>query len=142
MAKEAYHKQPGKEKGMSFTIIVLCCLVYFALPGVMRHPARAGGSEVTVQVVWNAQDGVEQIVAHFDTSGREPFRVALTSKINHFWGTFSKPDEFTFYRKSDGKIYTDETCADVRELTVLVLANDVVKKFPDKRDAFLKYGKR
>jgi len=98
--------------------------------------------KLSMFVVTNTDSSLQSIVVDFDKSSSENFPKYAATSLSAYLGKSVNADEYTFFRKSDGLIYTKQNCYDIGEMEVLVISNKVLGNFPDKRKCYLTYSRR
>lgn len=119
--------------------IAVFCMMYFYLPAIMNAPKFSEKSKINLYVVRSDEKGVDKITADFDKNSHENICNSITKTLSLYWGVRSNQTDFTFFRKTDGMIYSVEECVDISDYEVLIIPKAIVEKFPNKRDAFLKF---
>lgn len=119
--------------------IAVFCLMYFFSPDIINKTNQSVQNKIELQVVQEDGKIVQSIAPDFDMNSRVPLYKAISESVNNYYGSSFGPEHYTLYRASDGKVYTAESCNQLREFKVLVIPNLVIAHFKNKREAYLKF---
>ncbi|MCC8425793.1 MULTISPECIES: hypothetical protein [unclassified Mucilaginibacter] len=119
--------------------LAVFCLMYFFSPDIINKTNQSVQNKIELQVVQDDGKVVQSIAPDFDMNSRVPLYKAISESVNNYYGSSFGPEHYTLYRASDGKVYTAETCNQLREFKILVIPNAVVAHFKNKREAYLKF---
>ena len=120
--------------------IGIFCLMFFYVPGVMEKDYTSRVPKLNLLVARNDTTSLQEILVDFDPNSGDKICDFSKRAMASYYGTAEK-DSFTFYRRSDGKIYGDEICRDLREYEILAISNSLLPYYRDKRDAYTHFVK-
>lgn len=120
--------------------IGIFCLLYFYVPAVMDKDLSSGTHKLNLVVAKDDTISVQKIIFDFDPNSADKICDYTKKAMDSYLGTGEK-DSFTFYRKSDGRIYGNEICREVREYDILAVSNSLLPHYSNKRDAYIHFIK-
>ena len=120
--------------------IAVFCIMYFFVPSIYDKTDNKISSKLSMTVVSSdSSGGIEKIIFDFDQNSSKKVTEVLSTALSDYLGLKISAKDFTYFRKSDGKIYTSETCNQLTELDFLVISNFLKRKFPNKRAVYNYY---
>jgi hypothetical protein len=113
-------------------------IAWFFIPKLAEHGLADVKHTINLAIV--PKDSVYQTIpADFNpNSGTTVCHFANQSVSQYYGGEISDSD-FTCYRISDGKIYSQERCNELKENSILLISNVIEREFSDKHAAFLHF---
>jgi len=121
--------------------IAIFAIMYFCSPDIISKTNQAVSTKAALYVVQEDSVNVQTLAPEFDVNSHTPLAKSIASIVNNYYGTNFQPAHYTIYRKSDGKIYAEEACYQVRDYTFLIIPNEVIMHYKNKHEAYLKFNK-
>lgn len=113
-------------------------LMYVKVPAIDSISQTGKQDKIAIYLVNDSTShDIQLISGSFDKNSSQKVPAFIAKTLGEYGHSISDT-AITCYRKSDGKIYLNEPCNMVSELEILVIPNNIVSKFPDKRKAYLK----
>ncbi|QHS60845.1 hypothetical protein [Chitinophaga agri] len=112
-------------------------LMFFGVPKVMNASNDIENPHLKLYVVPTDSTNSQVIDVDFEQNSSKPIAEFATKQLSNYYGKTITTSDYTCYRKSDGKIYTNEMCRNINEHEVLLISNDLIIKFNDKRHAYI-----
>lgn len=112
-------------------------LIYFFQPETFATVSPNSQQTISVALVPQDTAAIETIDIDFDPTSNENLCYFVAKSISRYTGEAISDTAFTYYKTSDGLIYSLEKCKDVRENAILVISNVATRQFTDKRSAYL-----
>jgi hypothetical protein len=123
--------------------IAVTIFIYVSTPKVMALDDFKVMHKLNISVARLDTTRIEPIAIDFDQNITRSFCDYTTNELNNYYGsTNKKADKFTYFRKSDGLIYSSQTCQEIKEKDVIAISNTVMYLFKDNRDAYLFFVKK
>jgi len=119
--------------------IAVFVLMYFSSPNIINEVDNKQTQRLELYVVSNDSLGMQRIVIDFDNNNNSLISDYIAQHLGAYYGMNLSVGDFTCYRRSDGKIYNDESCRDVTEYKMLLISKKVIAHFADKREAYIHY---
>lgn len=119
--------------------IAVFAFMYTNSPDIIEKTMNDSSKHIAIQLVQEDSKEVHSLNAEFNPNNTKSIVEELTNTINSYYGTNYSPEHFVFYRKSDGRIYAEESCNQIKEYSILIIPSNIVKNFGNKRVAYLKY---
>ena len=116
-------------------------LMYFNSPNIIDKVNNQPDARLQLFVVSNDSSVAQRIDVDFDNNSGVLIPDYIAQHLGSYYGKKLSADDFTCYRKSDGKIYNDESCRDIKEYKMLLISKNVISHFVDKRQAYIRYNK-
>lgn len=114
-------------------------IMFFGVPK-MANMGSTENAKLSLFVVMSDTGAVQKFTADYNATSQQKITDVAIAALAQYTGPDSlRHQSYTCYRKSDGKIYSDETCASETEKDVMMIALDVIKKLNGKRAAYLHY---
>ena len=117
--------------------IAIFCIMYFEVPAIASKIGSQASQHINIFMAQAHSATLQKLSPEFDLNSHRSVTSEVTGLINQYYGTNWRDSDFTFYRKSDGKIYSTENCSDVTEYDVLAVPNSLEKGYKNKRDAYI-----
>lgn len=117
--------------------------MYLNVPKAMANvseEAKYSQSKIRLYVVQQHDKPIQIINSDFDKNNSNNFTTSISESINNYLGSNTSPDYYTYYRKSDGKIYNNESCNEIREYQLLIIPNKLVAQYSNKHEAYVEFN--
>jgi hypothetical protein len=114
-------------------------LAWFTIPKLAERGMNDGKRTINLAIV--PKDSVYQTIpADFNPNSGLTICQFADQSISQYYGSQISDSDFTCYRISDGKIYSQEKCKELKENAILLISNVIELGFSDKRAAFLHFS--
>jgi len=112
-------------------------LMYLRVPAIDSTYQADSGNSMAIYLVGDSTGGNVQLFSPpFDRNSTGKISAYISNVLEEY-GSNMPDTSYTCYRKSDGKIYKNESCNELREWEILIIPNELLRKFPNKRQAYL-----
>jgi hypothetical protein len=115
------------------------CIMFFLVPKIYEKTGNEQTNKLTVFLITSDSKDIKKLDVDFDRNSSRKMADQSNKSLIAYLGSEITPLQFTCYRKSDGKIYTNESCSDVKEFEVLMICEQVSQKYSNKLQAFLHF---
>jgi len=120
--------------------IGIFCLMYFYSPDIISKTSQGKETTISLYVVQEDSSAVQNLNPEFNPNSHELLATSVSKTINNYFGTNYPGSHYTYFRKTDGMIYSDQVCSDLRNYQLLIIPNTIIAHFSDKRQAYLKFN--
>ncbi len=115
-------------------------IIYFFKPAAMSNEYQQNPlTSLTLYVAKKDSADLAKIPIDFNSNTSTSLCDFTHGSLSNYYGTSVESDSFTCYRKSDGKIYSKETCKDITESDIIMISKNVSALYSNKRDAYLHF---
>lgn len=119
--------------------IGVMAFMYIFPPTVMEMNMASNSAKMTLYVANRDTSNVNPLVVDFEPNSSKGICEFSQKAIKNYYG--QTKDSFTFFRKSDGMIYSTEPCVKVSELNIIAVTNPLIRLFPNTREAYRHFQK-
>lgn len=117
-------------------------ITYLVVPKIVESSQSNSSTEKIPLFVLTISDSthLQKLFLDVNPNNSQPIVIYACEILKSYYGQTFSPNEFTFYRRSDGKIYSLEACNKViKDGSVLMIHQLFTRNYPDKRQAFIHY---
>jgi hypothetical protein len=116
--------------------------IYLSAPKTYSNVQDSFAQKITLELVPKDTTALQSIPADFNPNMSDKLCHFVATAVSKYTGDPVSDTDYVCYRISDGLIYSQEKCQDLRESTILMIAHNVASSFSSKRAAYIHFVKR
>lgn len=110
--------------------------MYTHPPTVFNQDFTKPADRLKMYAIINDTSSITVIPVEFNSLSKENFCTFSKKAVVQYYGASPSMDSLTFFRKVDGKMYSDEKCLDINEREIIIVSNKVIRLFANNREAY------
>lgn len=115
--------------------------VYLVQPKTYSTVPQTLQQKITIDLVPKDTTAIQSIQVDFNPNSGDKLCKSVAASLGRYLGDALSDTAYTFYRTSDGMIYSQESCRYLRETDIIVISNFVQSYFTNKRNTYLHFIK-
>ena len=116
--------------------------VYLVQPNTYSNVTANLQPKLTIDLVPKDTSAVQTLVVDFDPNCDNNLCQFVAASMRRYLGEAITDTGYTYYRYSDGMIYSQENCKDLKEASIVVISDFVQSNFANKRMTYLHFIKK
>lgn len=121
--------------------VAVFVLMYISKPAIMKNQELEKNSKLNLFVANTDTSNIQKISVDFDPNSSTNFCSFTKESLLKYFGKTVLSDTFICFRKSDGKIYSDENCRDINEYDAIIISAKLGLFYKNQRDTYIHFIK-